>query len=531
MQPRYPNNGGHDSPHGRDRDPLPSAPFPRHLAINAAFQLGRARKLWHLYRVGAPARLAVSSDRTGCPWEEADLTPFPAGSTHVNVTLETNTRYLLSTDVTVSGTLTVPSGAELIFNDTTFELTAHSILIHGRLRVGSPTCRTSSATRHTITLTGSRSDSDSGLIGHKGIVVSGSAAGIDMFGALSQPSWSRLAATASAGSNELYLQECVEWIPGATIVVTTTHLIDWRRYNRNEQVEIASVACETIDYLEDGQSAHGFARITLTTALQYEHYAVRGEYQAEVGLLTKNMVVRGAAADSPPVDPQPAGTSCNSHLFSDVPCSGYYLTGYGGHLVIQSGASARVSAAEFHRMGQTNIVGRYPFHLHLLGSAGASSFVSDCSVHESYYRGYVVHGTNRSVVTRNVAYDVIGHCFYMESGTEENNEVSYNLGAHVHTIGHFLNFAGQQIDTTFSGSDLNATIPADGAASAFYITNMYNNFTGNAAVGGFSGFAMVNFPSVIDGWPADVAPDNSFAPQGRPGLTDGFSGNSARSTG
>ena len=67
------------------------------------------------------------------------------------------------------------------------------------------------------------------------------------------------------------------------------------------------------------------------------------------------------------------------------------------------GASGRVSGAEFYRMGQTNENGRYPMHLHLLGAAGSASYVSDCSVHESFYRGIVVHGTNGTLVTRNVA--------------------------------------------------------------------------------------------------------------------------------
>ena len=56
------------------------------------------------------------------------------------------------------------------------------------------------------------------------------------------------------------------------------------------------------------------------------------------------------------------------------------------------------------------MIGRYPFHFHLLGPGGANSYVSDSSVHGSFYRGFVVHGTNGTLVTRNVAYDVIGHC-------------------------------------------------------------------------------------------------------------------------
>ena len=74
-------------------------------------------------------------------------------------------------------------------------------------------------------------------------------------------------------------------------------------------------------------------------------------------------------------------------------------------------------------------------------------------------------------------------------------------------------------------------VPADGAASAFYITNMYNNFTGNAAVGGFSGFAMVSFPKVIGEWPPGVTASDAYVPKNRPSLPNGFYGNSARSTG
>ena len=204
---------------------------------------------------------------------------------------------------------------------------------------------------------------------------------------------------------------------------------------------------------------------------------------------------------------------------------------YGGHVIIMGQARGRVSAAEFHRMGQTNAIGRYPIHLHMLGERGNASFVSDCSVHESYYRAVVVHGTNSSLVTRNVAYDVVGHCFYLESGNEEKNELSYNLAAHVHTIGHLRNLKGQATNVVYSRADLgNPAIPADGAASPFYITNMYNNFTGNAAVGGFTGYAMVSLSTVIS-TPAAGPEFKSFVPKNRPTMADGFYGNSARSTG
>ena len=92
-------------------------------------------------------------------------------------------------------------------------------------------------------------------------------------------------------------------------------------------MEIAFVTCESIDYLEDGASSHDFGKVTLTAPLEHGHYAARGEYQAEVGLISRNLLLRGDAADSPPVDPQPSGVTCETTMYSEVPCTGYYLTG------------------------------------------------------------------------------------------------------------------------------------------------------------------------------------------------------------
>ena len=41
------------------------------------------------------------------------------------------------------------------------------------------------------------------------------------------------------------------------------------------------------------------------------------------------------------------------------------------------------------------------------------------------------------------------------------------------------------------------TLPADTSASGFYVTNAWNNFTGNVAIGGWSGFAFPILPTPI----------------------------------
>ena len=93
-------------------------------------------------------------------------------------------------------------------------------------------------------------------------------------------------------------------------------------------------------------------------------------------------------------------------------------------------ATAQIDSVEFHRVGQTNRLGRYPVHFHLLGHAGSRSYVRGCSIHRSYYRCVSLHGTHGATVSANVAYDAIGHCYYLEDGVEESNTLARSLGRH-----------------------------------------------------------------------------------------------------
>ena len=161
-------------------------------------------------------------------------------------------------------------------------------------------------------------------------------------------------------------------------------------------------------------------------------------------------------------------------------------------MVSGPGSTGRVAGVQFFRMGQTNVLGRYPMHFHLQGStAGARSYVRDSSFHESYYRCISLHGTSYATLSQNVAYDIIGYCYYLEDGVEEHNVLEYNLGAHVHFIGSPPRGGGQFLADIEQSETL--TLPADATASPFYITNAYNTLVGNAASGGWAGFA---FPAL-----------------------------------
>ena len=94
-------------------------------------------------------------------------------------------------------------------------------------------------------------------------------------------------------------------------------------------------------------------------------------------------------------------------------------------------------------------------------------------VHESYVRGNAIHRTyNRAITThgvhffrveRNVAYDTMGHTYFIEDGAETKNRYEQNLS----------------IKTKSS----NALLNTDQSPGGFWITHPDNHFIGNAVAG------------------------------------------------
>mmetsp|Transcript_20206 Transcript_20206/g.29973 ORF Transcript_20206/g.29973 Transcript_20206/m.29973 type:complete len:875 (-) Transcript_20206:1551-4175(-) len=318
--------------------------------------------------------------------------------------------------------------------------------------------------------------------------------------------------------NIAMLQHQVNWEIGQEIVIITTAVKDSIEFHENEIRTVTAVA--------HNPTADVGAAVVLDSPVTYRHVANSG-YQAEVGLLTRTIRIQGSESDSEPVDPDP--------LNCDGPCPGKELTGFGGHIMVHSGGIGKVAGVELYRMGQTNVMGRYPIHFHLLGDCPECSF-TDSSVHRSYYRCISIHGTNNSTASENVAYDVRGFCYYLEDGAEQYNTLSFNLGAHIHIfVPTFENdpeedgpdnpvrSGGQSIRTFTESEEL--LLPADIAASAFYITNIRNNIIGNAASGGWAGFA---FPILFESLKPSQA---NFTD--RPSMVQELSidGNTAHSTG
>jgi hypothetical protein len=461
--------------------------------------------------------------RTNCPhlqpgllnWDDENTwNGLTLPSPGTDVTIPTDSKVLVSKSVPyVLGIITVPESSELIFGEDVsgIEFDASGFSVNGALRAGSETCRIEKNIK--INLHGSRPQDISNNakpVNYKGIAVTGNGL-LELHGKRYFRTWTRLADTVSPGSNKILLQHEVNWEPGQQIVLVTTAMKDAREFHQNEVL--------TIDYLLPSEVG---TEVYLTTPVQFIHVANSG-YQAEVGLLTRVITVSGSENDSEPTDPDPG--NCNGRSIwgnRGVQCPNKELTGFGGHIIVANGGRGYVEGVELYRMGQTNVLGRYPMHFHILGNDCTGCYFKDSSVHHSFYRGVSIHGTHNITVTENVAYDVTGHCYYLEDGVEEDNTISFNLAAHIHYLGQAPWGSGQTTQINYQSSTL--LLPADVTAAGFYITNVHNNLIGNAASGGYAGYA---FPVLSQ--PIGVHKSTNMRPSSRTSLI--IDGNTAHSTG
>ena len=86
-----------------------------------------------------------------------------------------------------------------------------------------------------------------------------------------------------------------------------------------------------------------------------------------------------------------------------------------------------------------------------------------CSIHHTYNRAVALHGVHNVLVEDNVAYDNMGHAFFLEDGVETGNQFLRNLG----------------VLTKESTAMLNT----DYTPATFWITNPHNVYVGNVAAG------------------------------------------------
>ncbi|MBX2856822.1 MAG: cadherin-like domain-containing protein [Rhodobacteraceae bacterium] len=252
-------------------------------------------------------------------------------------------------------------------------------------------------------------------------------------------SWSQLNRTAQQGDTVLFLDEATGWEVGDKIAIASTDF-------GIEQAEEL-----TIVKIEDGGR-----KVTIDKPLEYMHYGETETYsngksgadakswtldmRAEVGLLSRNVTIQGDADSA--------------------------ADGYGGHTMVMDGGEMHISGAEFHRMGQEGILGKYPLHWHMLGDV-SGQYIENTSIHQSFNKGITIHGSQNAWLEDNTIFDTIGHTYFFEDGSEFGNVLVDNLG-----------FNTREAEQGKASHETDIT-----GVSTYWIENPYNHFVGNHAGG------------------------------------------------
>jgi hypothetical protein len=337
--------------------------------------------------------------------------------------------------VTINGKLSFANTADL-------ELTTEWVMVHGELAIGTEAAP--HTRKATITLVNNVKDEELMGMGDRGIMISGGT--LNLHGNRKN-TWTKLAATAEAGSNSIQVLNAAEWRVGDEIVLASTDF----NARQAERRTISAISGNTITLDKKLEFMH-FGKITFDI-----------DERGEVGLLTRNIKIQ-ASADAE-----------QSFL--------------GGHIMAMVTSKVFVEGVELNRMGQNLQLARYPIHWHLVGD-GKGQYIKNAAIHDTYNRCVTVHGTNNLRVENNVTYNSVGHCFFLEDGLETGNEFVHNLGilTKCHTskpcIGTNLAASGETRPAGGVNQDSKEVlIPSDGTVSMFWITNPDNTYRDNVAAG------------------------------------------------
>jgi hypothetical protein len=220
------------------------------------------------------------------------------------------------------------------------------------------------------------------------------------------------------------------------------------------------------------------------------------ETRAAVALLSRS--IRIVSAGDYPGD--------NFYLSTDATHPNYY---FGGHTVFRQGfQQVSIDGVEFYQLGQGGRLGHYPVHFHMARHTPPGTIIADSSVWDSMTRWYVIHSTLGVTLARNVGYLSIGHGYYLEDGTETDNKLYSNIGIFAraavvnpqnprnvpgiladNSIGYFPGDPKHEPPLPPSWDPGRAGVDGFPFASdwnhptVFWITNGWNDFSGNAAVG------------------------------------------------
>ena len=244
--------------------------------------------------------------------------------------------------------------------------------------------------------------------GGKGIGVYG---GLDIHGAPRNVSWTRLNSTASPGTNQITVNDPVDWKAGETILITTTGYV-------LEQTEICSILSVSPDR----------KTLTLNTTLAYTHLAFTESFPngasytiaAGVALVSRNVKIIGS---------EYAGIQTDLYGFR-ILVSNYQDVVNGGLVTYTS--FARLSNVEMLNYGQEDLTcklveNKYGIFFQNLGATQNSStrsYVRSSSMHHGLGTAIGLAGTSGVVIENNLVHHSLDYGMHIAGS---NNIIRKNL--------------------------------------------------------------------------------------------------------
>lgn len=257
----------------------------------------------------------------------------------------------------------------LAFDARDLALTAQWILVRGEFRIGAPGWPHTH--KATLTLVGDGFGENVHGLGSKFLAVAPGAT-LEMHGEW-RVAWAKLGATAGLGATQLLLAQPMNWRAGDQIVLAAS-------------ADPLQAEARVI------RSVRGNL-ITLDQPLQHQHWgALEGsgpaavDARADVGLLTRNIVVRGENAGS--VD-------------------------FGGFVYGMRGSRVRLDGIELTGLGQRRPPNRFPLHLYTDTDPG-DAYLCNSSLHHNFQHGILVYRAAHAVIQHNLLFDEIGQVCLLE---------------------------------------------------------------------------------------------------------------------
>uniref|UniRef100_A0A8D2Q8F5 G8 domain-containing protein n=1 Tax=Varanus komodoensis TaxID=61221 RepID=A0A8D2Q8F5_VARKO len=259
------------------------------------------------------------------------------------------------------------------------------------------------------------------------------------------------------------VDEVTSWLPGEEIVIAST---DYSMHQAEAFRLLPCSECQSNQVKIDGNPLY----------LHMGEIVDGVDMRAEVGILTRNILIQGEMEDS---------------CYGPNHCQFFSFDTFGGQIK-KNFTSVHMAGVELKHMGQ-QILGSYSVHFHLTGDVderggySPPSYLDNLAIHHCFSRCVAIHGANGLLVKDTIGYDTLGHCFFLEDGTEQRNTFHHNLG--------LLTKAGTILPTDRNEAMCLALrenvhgdyIPVPGtdcmAVSSFWIANPNNNLIENAAAG------------------------------------------------